>query len=158
FHVFSPDLYAGSNHGVYRSSNSRSSWTHLTTGLPHHMPITSFAVAHFFYAGTAGRGVPRSVDGSAWQSSGPPAARVNALVPPASGMVLAGTGRGLEYSIDEGVHGRGATLDSGSVECFVEKGTPIFAGPRGLGVMRSTDDGVTWSAANTGLPAGSGVF
>lgn len=39
----------------------------------------------------------------------------------------------------------------GSVRCFAVKGTNIYAGTEG-GVFRSTDDGVSWIAANTGIP------
>ncbi|MGE5106496.1 MAG: VPS10 domain-containing protein [Sphingobacteriales bacterium] len=41
--------------------------------------------------------------------------------------------------------------NAGVIQCFVTNGTNLFAGTFGNGVFLSTDDGVTWAPANTGI-------
>lgn len=46
----------------------------------------------------------------------------------------------------------GRTIKPRDVECFAVSGACLFAGTDGLGVFLSRDGGVSWTAANSGLP------
>ena len=45
----------------------------------------------------------------------------------------------------------------GTVNCFAVSGTNLFAGISGGGVFLSTNNGTSWTAVNTGLPANTSV-
>lgn len=150
--------FAGTNHQIYSSTNAGVNWSQVPTPVTDGTPITSFAPAGTsLFAGTAGYGVLSSGDGATWSTTGPPDAHVTAILQTPGNITLAGTARGILWSLD-GQHWNVASLDSGSIACFVAKGTTFLAGTLGNGIARSTDGGVTWSDASTGLPAGSGVF
>ncbi len=45
-----------------------------------------------------------------------------------------------------------------AVECLASNGSTIFAGTLGNGIYRSTNNGLTWAAANTGLSTGFPIY
>jgi len=126
-------LYAGTNSGVFKSTDSGSTWVAANTGLASlsiyalainpSTPATLYAGTGWFgpEGGPYGGGVFKSTDsGGTWLAA-------NAGLPPVSADTLA---------IDPA---NPATLYAGT-----------YGGA--LGIFKSTDSGGTWTAANTGLP------
>jgi len=73
-------IYAGTDSGVYISSNSGGSWTAVSSGLPSGAAVTSLAVdsatSTTLYAGTDASGVYMSTNwGESWTAANSPASR-----------------------------------------------------------------------------------
>ncbi len=54
----------------------------------------------------------------------------------------------VEHSFAQWVH---SGISSGYIQCFAVSGTNLFAGDGGGGVFRSTNNGASWTAVNSGL-------
>ncbi|MBK6409488.1 MAG: T9SS type A sorting domain-containing protein [Flavobacteriales bacterium] len=143
-------LYAGTDgSGVYRSLDEGVSWVEASSGMlnldVHSLLSTSMAI----YAGTTG-GVFKSVDnGSNWIpiNQGLSSVEVQALA--ISGSSLFAAGSGIFRSDDGGTNW--VQMSTGSFKNLSVVGTTIFAGGQGQELLRSMDNGNTWSIVNSGL-------
>jgi photosystem II stability/assembly factor-like uncharacterized protein len=101
--------------------------------------------------GSETHAVFRSTDrGQSWRRSDdglPGDSRINAFS--ASGdVVFAGTDSGIFLSRDDGQHWEsidGVAKTSGRILCFATVGKTVYAGTDGRGLLKSTDNGLTWS-------------
>jgi hypothetical protein len=140
-------VYAGTECGIYRSTDEGLSWssagTDAETG-----PVASIAVQHDdgdVYAGTL-FGVLRSSDGGlTWQQSGLGTERIVALATGPSGQVYAATARaGVFESDDDGASWMARGLVRDDIESIhADALGTLFVGCYG-GVARSTDGGASW--------------
>jgi photosystem II stability/assembly factor-like uncharacterized protein len=161
-------LYAGTDLGVFQSTNSGNSWSAVDTGLSDTaLSVTALvidpAAPGTLYAGTDG-GVFRSTNsGGSWSavntglSSTAPSVTALAIDPTTLGTLYAGTHGGVFQSINSG--GSWSAVNTGlsgtalSVAALAIDPTPpgtLYAGTAG-GVFQSTDSGGSWTAVNTGL-------
>ncbi|MEX1140419.1 MAG: hypothetical protein WEF53_13825 [Bacteroidota bacterium] len=142
FAVSGANLFAGTDHGVFLSTNNGLSWSQVNSGLTWTTPSTGetatasvqcLATLHAadgitLLAGTWGGGVYRSTNnGASWT-------QVNAGLTAASNLLDV---RSLAIS----TNGAG--------------GADFFAGTAGDGVFLSTDSGSSWTQVNAGLTANS---
>jgi hypothetical protein len=159
-------LFAGTDgDGVYRSTNNGASWDSSNAGLGSNY-VTALAVvgSYIFAGGTAG--VYRSTDnGGSWNpfktglSNG-----VGALIVIGGNTILSGTdnynntNRGIYMSpTDTAGWVRVSTLGNNSTyNAFATNGPFIFASSGSI-VLRSSDVGLTWSVASSGITLGSGI-
>jgi len=103
-------IYAGTDRGVYRSSDKGKNWRPINSGLPERTTIYDLAFNQtnpdVIYAGTGGKGIFRSVDsGEHWTAVGLAGIEVRALAVSNSNpnIIIAGTfPSGLYRSTDEG--------------------------------------------------------
>jgi hypothetical protein len=139
-------LYAGTGGaGVFRSTNSGSSWSAVNTGLTGPFgaafPVTALAIdphtPSTLYAGTeyeygyGGVGVFQSTNsGASWSA-------VNSGLADPSGTAVSVTALAIDPHTP-------STLYAGAINC-------PMAGCSGAGVFQSTNSGSSWSAVNTGL-------
>jgi len=142
--------------GVYRSTDNGDSWTLQVDGLRN---IYGFAVATYtgglVYVGTYG-GVYRSANsGDTWAaaSGGLMNNEIVSLEINTSDYLFAGTnGDGLYRSADDGANWIHTELTNASVPALtINSSGHLFAGT-GCGVLRSTDNGDTWTGVDEDLP------
>ena len=152
--VSSNQLFAGSiYYGVYRSADNGQNWSFANSGLRSRIVWSSLKEGNTLYAGLED-GLLATVDeGRNWTRvnlGGLSAVTgVNALLSH-NNRRYAGTDSGVYVSADGQTWLRGTGLDS-AVSYFAASGTTLFAGTYADGVFRSTDNGQSWTAVNTGL-------
>ncbi|MCI0692225.1 T9SS type A sorting domain-containing protein, partial [candidate division KSB1 bacterium] len=151
-------IFAGTNGGVFRSTDNGGSWAPVNVGLTN-LQVRSLAInsSRHIFAGTYGGGVFRSMDnGGSWApvNLGLTNLFVRSIAIDSSGYIFAGTdGGGVFRSTDNG--GIWAPVNVGLTNLEVRSlainsSRHIFAGT-GRGVFRSTDNGVSWAPVNVGL-------
>jgi len=146
-------VFAGTwSAGLFHSTDFGASW--MPTGLSE-IPVTSLVedTTGQLMASTIGGGIVKSTDnGVTWTQSGLPGGSVNALALTGAGWVLAGADRGLYISQDHGRSWSPVGFTSMVFTCIeVGRTREIFAGTTENGLMRSTDDGLTWDFPYNGL-------
>ncbi len=117
------NLFAGTDNGVYLSTNNGTSWSAVSTGL---LPtgVYEYSIIHSFaFVGTAL--FAETSGGSVYMSAN-------------NGTNWAPADSGLANTI---------------VQSLVASGTNLFAGTYDDGVYLSTNNGATWTAASSGFPS-----
>jgi len=151
---------AGSDDGVFFSSDSGLSWTAVNSGLPSsgHGFVTSFtATGNTLFAASTSE-IYRLEDGdTVWTRSDSGISGMYAVTTLAvSGDILfAGSGGdGVFISTDNGRNWSPsiAGLTDLNIASLAVRGTDVLAGTRFGGVFVSTDSGQNWIEANAGLP------
>jgi photosystem II stability/assembly factor-like uncharacterized protein len=162
--------------GVYRSSNNGGVWTQVSGGLPAPTSpsMTSFFVYALYadgnnmFAGTSG-GIYKSMDrGLTWSSSntGMPSGMWARAFISKPGFIFAGTHtEGVFVSTDNGVSwtamnngimnwpkNNGLPHNYPTVNALATSGSAVLAATS-EGMYRSTDNGTSWTYANTGILA-----
>ncbi len=175
FPTLNPIQTASNDRGLFKSTNSGSNWSHLTSGLMT-TGFSSLAIdptnSSIIYAGAAG-GVYKSTDGgNNWAKTSLFALIVRAMVidPTNPSIIYAGTGGGVFKSTDAG--GSWASMNSGLtaisgqqtivpaiLSLAINPITPseIYAGTQNFRVYKTTNGGASWTAVNTGMPVSTNV-
>ncbi|MEI6456038.1 MAG: T9SS type A sorting domain-containing protein [bacterium] len=148
------DLFAGSDAGLFVSSDFGSTWNEAG-GFSNRKVFSLLALDIVIYAGTEDGGFYLSEDGgSTWTAR-------NDGLPASDILSIAGDGAGLIA----GTAGKGVYLMNGNTWVPVTNGIPssaiarsltstsaaLFAGTYGDGIFRSSDHGNSWTAVNTYL-------
>jgi len=149
-------MFAGTNFGIYRTTNDGGSWMHLTDGIV--FSLAAHPNGDLYASSCSGEcGLFRSTDdGNTWLpvDLGVPNVLVHALAIRVSGTVFAATNHDLYRSTDNGASWTPFTVASGdtTITALGLASGLLFAGlsdpsiPFGFGTLRrSTDDGATWS-------------
>jgi photosystem II stability/assembly factor-like uncharacterized protein len=151
-------LFAGTENGVFRSTDNGSIWTATGGGLTNPYVYSIYYDSTILFAGT-GAGVFRSTDlGETWDTSstGLPFGSVFSFLK-WNDMFLIGTSAGVYRSSDNGMtwEGPSSGMDYGYVGDFTTSGNNIFVILAGLSygsVYRSTDDGASWTLVSSSFP------
>lgn len=163
--------FAGSaSGGIWKTTNGGTSWDWLTPNFPN-LATTTLAMApsnhSIIYAGTGegfgsfeevrGHGIFKSNNrGTTWTflSNTTDMNEINRIIvsPSSANLVLAASNNGIYRSIDGGLNW--TKVYSGYVQDL--RAVPgdfnvQYGAQYGLGVIKSTDGGVTWSTSNTGM-------
>jgi hypothetical protein len=168
-------LFAGTyGGGVFLSTNNGDAWTDVHIRQTSNS-VTALAVSTDgaggvnVFAGTQGAGVYRSTNnGASWvaMNAGMPLSLgINALIvtpnPSGGANIFAGTSGaygGIYLSTNFGASWAPSSQGlAGNVNALAASGANLFAGTEQDGVYRSSDNGKTWIAAGTGLPANATV-
>jgi len=152
-------LFAGAG-GVLRSTDNGATWTGVNNGLTS-LSVYALATAPNASGGTdlyagAGEGVFRSSDnGDHWTNVSFVYSRVQALEVTPSGAILAGTEADAFRSGDGGTTWTDTNSNSSPLDFAVNlhgtSGVSLFACGAPTGVLKSTNDGVTWLGSSNGL-------
>ena len=170
----SSTLYAGTNAGVFKSTDGGESWSAVNTGLPesissgNYPAVISLAVDpasnSTVYAVISGYGVFKSTNGGGnWiavstNTGLPNLDWTHSLVIDPSSNVYVGLDYGTVYKDTNGGTGWNAA-DSGLIggyhNCLTvdpRDSSTLYAAGQRTGIYKSTNGGLNWSAVNTGLP------
>ena len=162
-----PDVvYAGTEDGLFKTTNGGAFWNATASGLPPPVWVTSLAVdpsrTNIVYAGHLFDGVFKSTDaGESWAESGRgiagnSGATALEIHPRQTATVFAGIFRGVARSNDRGSNWSPAAFLADQdriLDLAVHPRTPktAFAGAFLSGAWRSDDGGAGWSPINAGL-------
>lgn len=151
-------LFAGTNWGIYRSTNGGDSWSHLTDGIVYSLAVAPDGDMYAYYCISNQCGLHLSTDnGDTWTDVDPGISNnpiLNAIAVRVNGNVFAGGKYDVARSTDDGATWTTSTVASGD-EVTTALGLAsglIFAGvtktplpsPYGT-IRRSTDNGGTWT-------------
>jgi hypothetical protein len=141
-------LIAGTNHGIYLSTNWGGLWSTPTTGFGD-VPVRSlFSNGASVFAGTSGSGIFVSTDnGGNWSSRNSGLTDLSVLSIAGDGTNLfAGTTEGVFLSSDGGMNWQARTngIENVPINVLDAHSGLVIAGTDGNGSFRSTDDGITW--------------
>ena len=165
-------LYAGTQHGPFRSTDAGATWTATpTTGLPSFSSPQAIAVdpnnASVVYVGLVFDGVFKSTNGGdTWSAVplGQVSLGVNTIVfdPSTSSTIYVGSTKGVFKSTDSGatwtsLNNFGTSTIPIVKAIAVDPTTPttVYAGTLGNGgLFKSTNGGSNWTAMNNGISGG----
>ncbi len=158
--VLGTDLFAGTwGNGVFRSSDGGTSWVWLGAGMANPYIRSLMFMDTVLFAGTEGSGVYRSTNkGTTWPWNNTDRGMFYSFAA-SGGRLWAGTDAGVLVSTNRGIMwtGDGPWMSIYTLAVGQLNGQPatadLFAGTWLDGVLRSTDNGVTWTWAGSGLPA-----
>ena len=157
--VSDSNIIAGTDEGIYISSDKGTSWLVHNTGLTD-LNIHSLAISGTkFIAGTSS-GIFISTDScSNWtaENTGLTSLHTNSLAV-IDDKIFAGTTNGIFLSTDNGTTWSETGMKSGYVKSLAVSGTTLicgdyYSGASYRGIYTSTDYGVTWVAFNSGIPS-----
>jgi photosystem II stability/assembly factor-like uncharacterized protein len=147
-------IFAGTDSGLFRSTDSGTSWTAVDSGLGK-KPVRSFAMSGGnLFAGTSGYGIFLSTNnGASWTAIvvGP----IVLSLAVSGGNLFAGTYSGVFLATNNGAGWTWTAINSGlpasaTIYSLAVSGGNIFAGAEG-GVFLSSNNGTSWTAVNSGL-------
>jgi photosystem II stability/assembly factor-like uncharacterized protein len=158
------DLFAGTDGGLFRSSDTGKHWIPVNLNIAVTVSCMAF-IGDTLFVGTHGAGVFRSTNGAAtWTQIDPSSINLNihALLATPDGVggtnLFAATGGGMYLLPDHGTawNNTDPALTSTDVTTLASEpvgtgGMNIFAGTDGPGIFLSTDNGATWTLKNNGL-------
>jgi hypothetical protein len=165
FLVNETTLFAGTDGGVYQSTNNGTHWTQTISGMNAITHVYCLAVNGNNLFAATDKGVFRSVDnGINWSETNtglPENTSVNALATSgpnlfagANGGVFLSTNDGKTWVITDSSsfksHSWWTMGSSGQVYALAVKGKSIFAGTEG-GFFLSSNDGASWESLDSGL-------
>ena len=156
FAILGSNVYVAANHGgVFRSSDTGTSWTQLNGGLPDSNVHMLAGIGSSLFASTDTSGVFRSTnEGMSWSNAvGMPHLYHATFFGVVGSDILAGTnGGGLFRSTNNGIVWTVVSgLTDTNLTSFLVCGGDLFVGTTGSGVSRSTDYGNSWVVVSQGL-------
>jgi ligand-binding sensor domain-containing protein len=151
--VSGANIFAGTDQGVFLSTNNGTNWTEVNTGLPN-IIVSALAVSGTnLFAGTWGDGVFLSTNnGTSWTAANTPFSRFSQMLQ-VDTILFSGTDEGVFLSANNGASWTkvNAGLTDTNVVALAISGINLFAGTRGGGFFLSTNNGTSWTEVNTDL-------
>lgn len=148
------NLFAGSNNGVFSSTDNGTSWSAANNGAPNSR-VDAFAVIGTNLFATYGSVFLSNNNGSSWFQTaiGDLGAQALAVI---DTNIYAGTFvSGIFRSSDKGKSwsavNSGLTGEALYITGLIASGKNLFAGTWGGGAYRSTNNGASWTAVNNGI-------
>ena len=162
FAVLDTNVFAGTNGGVFVSSNNGTSWASINSGLTNLSIQTLIVSGANLYAGTLGGGVYLSVNnGTNWTAvnSGLTDLHVTGLALGGTYLYAATSSSGVFQSPANVIQWTpcNSGLTNSEIKAIAAADTNVFAATDSS-VYLSTNNGTNWSTADTGLPSSSSVL
>jgi photosystem II stability/assembly factor-like uncharacterized protein len=144
------DVFAGTNKGIYYSSDNGKTWIEKNAGLKYRNVMALAHSAGNTFAGT-GNGLFMSSDnGNTWISKNLDIS-LRSVYSIGDSVLLAGSSTGIHRSTDQGSSWTQSYTGQARVLAIVQKDTLLIAGTEGQGILLSTDAGNTWTPSNIGF-------
>ncbi len=146
------NLYAGTDGGIFFSTNHGGSWTSINVGLSDAHVLALGLSATSLFAGTIGGGVYLSTNnGANWKAinTGLTSFVIDAFAVSGTNTFVS-TGSGVFLTPNDGITWKNLFSFPSIARALSIVGNNLVAGTAN-GVFLSTNDGNTWNAANTGL-------
>ncbi len=163
-------IYVGTGNGVFKSTDSGSTWTAMNNfGIPGVPNVRAIAIdpttPATVYAGTFGSGVFKSTNGgNNWTAmntgmggSQPMVVSVILIDPSNPSTIYTGHGSGSGGGINKSTNGATswAPVNNGvpifQITAMVATASTVYAATGGAGIIKTTNGGTSWTPANTGL-------
>jgi len=148
----STNLFAGTDEGVFLSTDNDTCWTPVSSGLTIFYVIRALAVLDTnLFAGTNGGVFLSTNNGTNWTPAGLTYTWINALTVSGTNL-FAGTDSGVFVSTNNGISWTAVKtgMTSFNVRSFAVSDTNLFVSTWG-GVFLSTNNGANWTPVNSGL-------
>ena len=153
FYVYEGKVFMGTSAGLFVSSDNGVTWAQGNNGLKH--PVNKmYAKGITLFAGTVGGGIYRSTDkGGKWSevNSGLRYRNIGSLGT-IDDVIFCGTqdysGPGVSRTSDNGK--TWSTVFSSPAKAYVANGEDFFIGLWEVGLLRSSDKGISWIPYDTG--------
>ncbi|MFA5834679.1 MAG: T9SS type A sorting domain-containing protein [Bacteroidota bacterium] len=151
FYISGTTLFAGTDDGIYRSTDNGTQWSAVNTGLTNIQ--TLYVSGVYIFAGTSGGAFISTNNGSSWTAiNGVSGEIVSAFVVSGTNLFVGTSVGGVYVSTNNGSNWtaiNNGLINKHVLSLFIS-GTNLFAGTD-LGVFLSTDYGASWTLRNTGL-------
>ncbi len=140
------NIFAGTNTGLYFSSNQGNNWSLTTLTLP----VDGIAVSgNYIYAGIADVGNPKGVYistnyGSSWTQSGLNNRTVYPIIIKGNVIFAATRSFGVYTSTNNGINWTQSSLNNITVYSLIVDVSRVYAGSENFGVLVTTNDGINW--------------
>jgi photosystem II stability/assembly factor-like uncharacterized protein len=147
-------IYAGTNDGIYISSDNGISWNSISADLTNVYVLCFAAMDNTLFVGSYGKVYVSTNGGLNWNSVGKfsSALEIRALL--AVGQyVYAGTSDGLYLTTNNGSSwiATDSGLASKDINALLRAGPTLYVGTKYRGVFSSTDGAASWNLKSTGL-------
>jgi hypothetical protein len=159
--VSGPNLFAGTQGGIFISTDDGANWSARNNGLTEGKFVNDFVyalaqVGSALFAGTSPNGVYRSDDnGGSWGkvNSGISVPEINALTSIGTDLFTGTMEGGVYHSSDNGDNWQQVNggLTATQVDRLVAIGGTLYAGTPSDGAFMSSDMGISWTAINNGF-------
>ena len=147
------NLFAGTEMGVYLSTDNGDNWTAVNNNLPETLISFMYLYGNKLYACTGGVGLFRTTNnGANWDNLGLVGENIRACAENASGIFAGTNDHGVYRSTDDGSTWVQVNngLNNPTIWSLCINGSDIFAG--GTVLYRSMDNGENWDLLTNGLP------
>jgi len=155
------DLFAGtSGAGAFRSTDAGKHWTSINAGLTNSNVLHLAVSGTNLVAGTPGGVFVSDDNGANWKSAnvGLTNPYIDVLAVSDSNLIVVTSDNKVSFYANGGGSWTSPACVGlhGHIFCVAMSGTDMFVGTAGEGLLyRSTDQGASWTAANTGLACGN---
>jgi hypothetical protein len=137
------NIYAGSDSGVYISTNNGTSWT--KTVLNNKVVYSLATIGTVIFAGTGSSGVySSSNNGANWTQTTLNNQTIYSLATSGNNIFAGASGNGVYISTNIGVNWALSSLGSHTILSLAASGANIYAGASLSGIYRSTNSGTNW--------------
>ncbi len=157
FGVVSKNLFAGTNNGVFLTTNYGTSWTQVNSGLADTGVAALAAIGTNLFAGTASGVFLTTNNGTSWRqvNNGLTDTTINKLTVVGTNLFAAANGGGIFVSTNNGTSwttADGSIFQNAYVALLSGAGSSLFASSVSNNIIyRSTDNGTSWALADSGL-------
>lgn len=154
-------LFTGTKGSIYKSSDSGATWTEIKSGIPANARILTIAgIGNAIFAGSDTSGIYITTNGgTTWTAANSGLTDKHIIQLAVMGSkIFAVTLEGVFISDNNGTSWTANSSILKSINCLIVAGDQLFAGTDTNGVYLSADSGATWSAYNSGIPAGTRVW
>jgi hypothetical protein len=137
------NIYAGSDSGVYISTNNGTSWT--KTSLNNKIAYSLVTLGTVIYTGTGSSGVySSSNNGANWTQTTLNNQTIYALTTSGNNIFAGASGNGVYISANNGASWALSSLGSHTVLSLAANGANVYAGASLSGIYSSTNSGINW--------------